>query len=281
MDQQIDAFGQQLRNLLDDVPFHHFPERAAAGRAEHEHIDRMRRRDVEDRIGDVIRRRVHESPLHAELGRDLLGLLIELLSFIVGRHVRGPSGTDRDRDVPNKDDPPSNSELRELLLQKIDCLPDLSDLPNGFQSVMREIDRYLAARPQSESAPDALPTKDITEVRSRLKNRSMVLIGGVRRPSHYQSLKDAFGLKELIWIETKEHQSFADFEPSVSHPDVAVVVLAIRWSSHVFGNVNEFCDRYNKPLTRLTTGFNPNQVAAQIMNQCGKRLPVQAPEKEE
>lgn len=177
--------------------------------------------------------------------------------------------------------PPSNSELRELLLQKIDCLPDLSDLPNGFQSVMREIDRYLAARPQSESAPDALPTKDITEVRSRLKNRSMVLIGGVRRPSHYQSLKDAFGLKELIWIETKEHQSFADFEPSVSHPDVAVVVLAIRWSSHVFGNVNEFCDRYNKPLTRLTTGFNPNQVAAQIMNQCGKRLPVQAPEKEE
>lgn len=174
--------------------------------------------------------------------------------------------------------PPSDSELRELLLPKIDGLPDQSEIPKGFQLVLREIDRFLANRPQSESTPDVLPSKEITEVRSRLKKRTMVLIGGDRRPASYQALKDAFSLKDLIWIETREHQSIAGFESSISHPDVAVVILAIRWSSHAFGDVIDFCDRYNKPLVRLPGGYNPNQVAVQIMGQCSERLPVQAPD---
>lgn len=105
-----------------------------------------------------------------------------------------------------------------------------------------------------------------------LEGRSMVLIGGDRRPGSHQALKDAFGLRELIWIETREHQSIDGFEPYVAQPDVAVVVLAIRWSSHSFGEVRAFCDRHGKPLVRLPGGYNPNQVAAQIMAQCSERL---------
>src|SRR5262249_32543970 len=62
------------------------------------------------------------------------------------------------------------------------------------------------------------------------------------------------------------------FEPYVARPDVAVVVLAIRWSSHSFGEVKEFCDQYGKPLGRLPGGYNPNQVALQILGQCSERL---------
>ena len=170
--------------------------------------------------------------------------------------------------------PPSNSELRELLLPKLDDLPESMELPNGFTLVLREIDRSAAIHPQSESTPALLPTKEINEVASRLKNHSMILIGGDRRPASAQSLKDAFALKDLIWIETREHQSIAGFEHFIARPDVLVVVLAIRWSSHAFGDVHEFCERYNKPLVRLPGGYNPNQVAVQIMKQCSGRLPT-------
>ena len=42
--------------------------------------------------------------------------------------------------------PPSDREIRDLLLPVIDDLPDRDDLPHGFQLVLREIDRYLATR---------------------------------------------------------------------------------------------------------------------------------------
>ena len=58
----------------------------------------------------------------------------------------------------------------------------------------------------------------------------------------------------------------------MSRPDVAVVLLAIRWASHSYGDVIKFCEETGKPLVRLPAGYNPNQVAAQIMSQCGSRL---------
>jgi hypothetical protein len=99
-----------------------------------------------------------------------------------------------------------------------------------------------------------------------------VLIGGERRPDSYRAIKDAFGLQELYWIEGKEHRSMNDFEPYISKPDVVIVLLAIRWSSHSFGGVRSFCDKYGKIFVRLPGGYNPNQVAAQIMIQASERL---------
>ena len=48
---------------------------------------------------------------------------------------------------------------------------------------------------------------------------------------------------------------------------MALVVLAIRWSSHSFGDVKGYCDQYGKPLVRLPAGYNPNQVAVQVLSQ--------------
>jgi hypothetical protein len=51
-----------------------------------------------------------------------------------------------------------------------------------------------------------------------------------------------------------------------------VVLLAIRWSSHSFGDVKRFCDQFGKPLVRLPAGYSPNQVAVQILAQCSAQL---------
>jgi hypothetical protein len=99
--------------------------------------------------------------------------------------------------------------------------------------------------------------------------RSVVLIGGIRRPYAQKLLTADLGLKELVWIETREHQSVKRFESAIARADVALVLLAIRWSSHGFGDVKQFCDEYGKPLVRLPGGYSPNQVAAQIVLQAG------------
>jgi hypothetical protein len=169
--------------------------------------------------------------------------------------------------------PPSNREIRELLLPVIDELPERDELPDGFRLVLREIDRFLGTRSsQTRSSVSHEPSAAVKEVARLLAGRSILLIGGNRRREAQESLRKALGLLDLVWIETKEHQSIDAFEPLIARPDVALVLLAIRWSSHAFGDVKQFCDRHGKPLVRLPGGYSPNQVAVQILSQCSEQL---------
>lgn len=168
--------------------------------------------------------------------------------------------------------PPSNIELRDYLLPILDQLPAALELPRNFQLVLREIDRFLATRaPAVEEFEATAPIEEVQRVRTLLRGQTVVLIGGERRQAAAAALSSAFDLKELIWIEGHD-QTYTDFEPHVARPEVAVVLLAIRWSRHGFGEVKEFCLRYDKPLVRLLGGYNPNQVAYTILSQIGQRL---------
>ncbi len=169
--------------------------------------------------------------------------------------------------------PPSNIELRDLFLPVLDDIPEDIELPKNFLLVLREIDRFLSSRPtKPDPATTAAASQDVRRVRDLLKGRTVVMIGGDRRPFSAEAIADSFSLKELIWIETREHQTHTVFEPQVARPDVALVLLAIRWSSHSFGEVKEYCDRYGKPLVHLPAGYNPNQVAFHILHQVGEKL---------
>lgn len=168
--------------------------------------------------------------------------------------------------------PPSNRELRELLLPIADEIPDTLELPKNVRLVLRDLDEYLASRaikPEIVNPPQ--PIDEVRQAAELLRGRTLVLIGGLKRPLAADALIEAFGLKELVWVEGRD-QTYADFEPYVARADVAVVVLAIRWSRHGFGEVKEFCDIYNKPLVRLPGGYSPNQVALHIVSQVGDRL---------
>ncbi len=165
--------------------------------------------------------------------------------------------------------PASNVDLRDMLIPIVDDLPDTNELPDGFQRVLREVDRHLAT--QGPPAPHFLREvpEEVRKAASLYKGRTMILIGGDRRPNAYEALKSAFSLKELIWISTREHESTDIFVPYISRPDVDVVLLAIRWTSHSYGDVKGICDKFGKEFFRLPAGYNPNQVAHQILQQRG------------
>jgi hypothetical protein len=199
------------------------------------------------------------------------------------KHVQGKTANDNDwlalinvvDVIVGEGVPPSNREIRELLLPVIDDLPERTDYPARFRLVLREIDRFLAIR--SAPARTSLahePSVEVQEAARLLGGKSIVLIGGNRRREAQESLRRALGLKDLVWIETKEHQAVDSFEPLIARADVALVLLAIRWSSHAFGDVKQICDRHAKLLVRLPGGYNPNQVAAQILLQSSAQLSI-------
>lgn len=164
--------------------------------------------------------------------------------------------------------PASNSDIRDMLVPVIDDMPEM-DIPPGFQRVLVEIDRYLATQvPQSVAIAREI-SAEVQEVAKVLENKELLIIGGERRPHAYEALKSAFRLKELTWISTREHESVDQFEPYVARTDVTTVLLAIRWTSHSYGEVRDFCLKHSKLFVRLPGGYNPNQVAHQILQQRG------------
>lgn len=171
--------------------------------------------------------------------------------------------------------PASHRDLREFLLPKLDSLPDREDFPEGFRQVLREFDRYLANPPAAEIPRTPSRSSEVDDVARRLAGKKIFMICGERKPWASDALKTAFGLDEVIWFSTRDHSSIDRFEPDVARPDVAVVIVAIRWSSHSYGEVKDFCDRHGKPFVRLPGGYSPNQVAKAILDQCSERLPIQ------
>ena len=105
--------------------------------------------------------------------------------------------------------------------------------------VLGEVDRYLATQVPLPQQIVRETSGEVQKVAELYKGKTMVLIGGDRRPHAYEALKSAFGLKELIWIATREHESTDIFMPYISRSDVDVVLLAIRWSSHSYGDVKD------------------------------------------
>jgi hypothetical protein len=141
------------------------------------------------------------------------------------------------------------------------------------QLVLREIDRYLDTRPDADPPVRSYrPSATIAEAAELLRGREVVLIGGQARPAHKAALMRAFGLADVRWLSTPDHTSFTVFEPDVARPEVAVVLLAIRWSNHDYDGVRAYCEAYGKPLVRLPGGYNANQVAHHILAQAGDRL---------
>jgi len=170
--------------------------------------------------------------------------------------------------------PPSNVELREALLPIVEEIPESLSTDPQFQRVLRELDRFLASREMEPGQPveERLDDEVVCRARELLRGRVVLLIGGERRRETEERLKRIFDLADLRWITTREHQSTADFEPAIARAETALVLLAIRWASHSFEDVADFCARYGKAFVRLPRGYGANQIAREVLRQASRSL---------
>ena len=164
-------------------------------------------------------------------------------------------------------------ELREALLPIVDAWPDDAEAPAEAARVRREIERYLASRPDNDDEPDdASFSEEVAELAGLLRGSSVALFGGVPKPHVVERVREAFGLADVVWEETREHQSTEPFRSVVARPDVALVVLFIRWCSHSFEDLKAYCDDAGAPYVRMKAGNHPNRIAHAVLAQVGERL---------
>jgi hypothetical protein len=167
--------------------------------------------------------------------------------------------------------PPSNTELRAILMAHLDSLPHCDeDAPQAVQVVYRELDNYLEAVSEDELAiTDREWTDDVRTVASLIEGRSVVLVGGTRNRNAETTIIEAFRLGSATWIESDKADSYKDFSASIAPDDVCLVLHLTRFSRHIC-KIQKLCERLGKPYVRVTGGYNPNNVARNVLQQVGK-----------
>jgi hypothetical protein len=199
-----------------------------------------------------------------------------------GRILRDGTGSDADRrkviettsQLVASGMPPSSPQLREHLDPIFDDLATSAEVPSDFQLVLRELGSFREHVTERclEAVNDEPPIPEVAEVATLLRGRSIVFICNVLNPDARDALIHAFELADLDWIVSREHQSIERFKPHIARSEVALVLLPIRWTSHSFGELKEYCDMLGKPFVQLPGGYSVNQVALQILNQASERL---------
>jgi hypothetical protein len=170
---------------------------------------------------------------------------------------------------------PSDPRLVDLLLPLADMIPD--DLVVGsaeLRQVLPFIDQRIAGEDRREPVADRdrTPSPELLEARELLRGKVVLLIGGEAREPARKLLEQELELKELRWLSSREHQSISTFMPDIRRSETALVLLAIRWASHSFEEVQETCNKFDKPYVRLPGGYGANRVAYEIVRQQGERL---------
>lgn len=169
--------------------------------------------------------------------------------------------------------PESDPCFREPLRPILDLAPEElghEALARVMAWIVHEDEQALRRQGLRDFKKEA-PSADVTRLKELLAGRTLVLIGGHPKPESVSRLEQSLGCK-VEWLESRPHQSPEEFRPALARADVLVVVLLIRWSSHVFGNVQAYCAEAGKLLVRAPGGYSVNTLAHTILKQVGKQL---------
>jgi hypothetical protein len=169
---------------------------------------------------------------------------------------------------------PSNRDLCDLLLPLIDDIPDDVDFDPAARRVLKAVDELSSQLENHRPVParERERTPEVLEAARLLGGRVVVMIGGQARRHASRQLEEDLELGELRWIPTTPHRSLEPLEREIGRSDVALVILAIRWSDHAMGDLKAIADRAGVPFLRLPGGYNPNRVAHEILEQVSDRL---------
>lgn len=164
---------------------------------------------------------------------------------------------------------PSNAGLRE-------ALGGLSPPPTftpgeALALALRESARAAPA-PQEPEEDDDPSTPEVALARQLLDGKKALLIGGEAREPQRLDLEQRLGLRELIWLSTRDHESVARYEDWIRRPDVDLVLRLVRLTNHAHGELQEMAKRHGKIFVNLKAGYGVNRVAHDVLEQASERL---------
>jgi len=162
------------------------------------------------------------------------------------------------------------SELRDLL--------SLVEFPPGLlKHALLKKSATLSTRPENaeEIVQPRSWSKHVKQARVLLEGSSIVVIGGERRPEAIDRFVDAFGLEGVEWVGLTEHGTSAPMQAPIQRSSTRVVLVLVRLCGHLHAeSARRYAREADKPLVMLPAGYNPEQVAKQLLDQAGERLVV-------
>ncbi|MCL4221589.1 MAG: hypothetical protein KJZ65_09475 [Phycisphaerales bacterium] len=179
-----------------------------------------------------------------------------------------------------------------------DCVEDLIELGVAPDDpLLREALRHLSsetfpqAAPASESVlgiiadnPDSTESKvegsleprwsaRVAEARGLLEGSSIVVVGGERRPDAVDRLKEAFSLQNVEWMSLTEHGSAEPLRAPIMRRGTRLVVVLTKLTGHLHADeARAYAREAGVPIVTMPAGYNPEQVAEQVLIQAGERL---------
>ncbi|MFN7022452.1 MAG: hypothetical protein ACK4WH_14140, partial [Phycisphaerales bacterium] len=162
------------------------------------------------------------------------------------------------------------------------ALPHLADRPDmgEFLAASAAAAREAALRREREAA-DSAPraySPAVARVRAALRGSTVVVIGGKDISHQRERLAEAFGLAEVVWAEQNEHATSAPFEAPIARPQTRLVLALVKLAGHQhIDDARRWCRQYGKPLVMIPAGFNPEQVAAAVLEQASGPLGLGGP----
>ncbi|MFO0938941.1 MAG: hypothetical protein U0798_20755 [Gemmataceae bacterium] len=166
----------------------------------------------------------------------------------------------------------NDAGLRDLFIPVADAAPDDVEIPPRVVALYREIDRHLATHPAEERVAPETPSQETVKAAVLLGGKEVAMVGGALRLPQQKAIIEAFDLRDLRWIPAIEPGMVPRYEQEIARPDVAVVLYAMRWTGAEYDEVKALCDKHRKPLVKLPRGYNPNQIASELLRQAGERL---------
>lgn len=121
----------------------------------------------------------------------------------------------------------------------------------------------------------------VLEARGLLRGGVLVLIGGIPNADAIRRIRDAFELADVDWVELTEHGASAPMRAPIMRPETKVVLVLIKLTGHLHAEeARRYARDAGKPCVLLPAGYNPEQIAEQVMTQAESRLALSVPDAE-
>lgn len=163
--------------------------------------------------------------------------------------------------------------IRRLL--RLDAFP--ADCAPG-EATARLVTPPAAEAPRSKPLPPAPPpprawSSKVQEVRALLDGGSIVIIGGEPRQDAVDRISDAFLPARVDWVQLTEHGSGEPMRAPISRPDTRLVLILIKLTGHLHAEeARSYARQAGKSLVFLPAGYNPEQIAEQVLDQAHQKL---------
>ncbi len=167
---------------------------------------------------------------------------------------------------------PDDRRVREIVAPLAAMLDSGTELGEYLTRAVRGMQAQPAETVAAPREPRVY-SADVERVRDLLRGSVVVLAGGEPYAHARERLIEAFALGDLDWCFQSEHGSSGVFESPIARSDTRIVLVLVKLAGHQhIDDIRRWCKAYKKPMVMLTAGYNPEQVAAAVLEQAGERL---------